>query len=318
MNPLIRLATALALLAGLISTGLAQPHADGLRGSRRGGRVLLYSDADFRGPFIELRPGEHVQDFALQTFDGGQPANDRISSIVVEGPVELIAYSDSRYRGDTLRLNESVSNLSDLPGPNHRGNWNDIISSATVVAIRQERRGGWSGGTGRGDVRGPRVELYSDANFRGSRLVLTPGDRVRNLADVGFEDDEGANDRISSIRIVGDVTVVVHEDGDFRGDALRLKESVPNLAFRSGRGGSRPWNDCISSVEVLNGGGHGPDGPSPEMIVRRAYRDILGRDVDPSGLATYTRLIEREGWSEEQVRAALRASDEYKQKRRKP
>jgi hypothetical protein len=54
-----------------------------------------------------------------------------------------------------------------------------------------------------------------------------------------------------------------------------------------------------------------PRGVTAESIVRRAYQDILGREPDPTGLRTYRSKIVDEGWSEWDVRNALRRSDEY-------
>jgi hypothetical protein len=44
--------------------------------------------------------------------------------------------------------------------------------------------------------------------------------------------------------------------------------------------------------------------------IRRAYLDILGREPDASGLASYRRHMLSEGWSAQDVRQALRRSDE--------
>ena len=52
-------------------------------------------------------------------------------------------------------------------------------------------------------------------------------------------------------------------------------------------------------------------GVVPDAIVRRAYEDILGREPDADGMRTYTSKIVDEGWSERDVREALRQSDEY-------
>jgi TorA maturation chaperone TorD len=49
----------------------------------------------------------------------------------------------------------------------------------------------------------------------------------------------------------------------------------------------------------------------PEAIIRRAYRDILGRDPDPEGMRTYRSNIIDRNWSEQDVREALRNSPEY-------
>jgi hypothetical protein len=52
-------------------------------------------------------------------------------------------------------------------------------------------------------------------------------------------------------------------------------------------------------------------GVSADDIVRRAYQDILGRAPDPEGLRNYRNKIVNDGWSERDVREALRRSDEY-------
>jgi len=49
----------------------------------------------------------------------------------------------------------------------------------------------------------------------------------------------------------------------------------------------------------------------PNAIVTRAYQDILGRDPDTEGLRSYRSKIVNEGWTEQDVREALRRSDEY-------
>jgi uncharacterized protein DUF4214 len=49
----------------------------------------------------------------------------------------------------------------------------------------------------------------------------------------------------------------------------------------------------------------------PEAIIRRAYRDILNRDPDPEGMRAYRVKIIDQGWSEQDVREALRNSPEY-------
>lgn len=52
-------------------------------------------------------------------------------------------------------------------------------------------------------------------------------------------------------------------------------------------------------------------GANADDIVRRAYQDILGRDPDAEGLRNYRSKIMNDGWSERDVREALRKSDEY-------
>lgn len=49
-------------------------------------------------------------------------------------------------------------------------------------------------------------------------------------------------------------------------------------------------------------------------VVTAAYEDILNRKPDPSGLREYRSQLVDNGWTENQVRQALRESAEYKKK----
>jgi hypothetical protein len=58
-------------------------------------------------------------------------------------------------------------------------------------------------------------------------------------------------------------------------------------------------------------------GIEPETIIRRAYEDILGREPDREGMRTYRSKMMDEGWSEREVREALRRSDEHNSSERR-
>ncbi len=90
-----------------------------------------------------------------------------------------------------------------------------------------------------------RVTFYEHADFRGAAFTLEVGQDAENLTRVNFVRGPRANDRISSIRIEGDLTVLVYRDAYFRGGVLRLTHDVRNLAESE-----RDWNDTISSIRV--------------------------------------------------------------------
>jgi hypothetical protein len=149
--------------------------------------------------------------------------------------------------------------------------------------------------------------FYEDADYRGDSFCLQTGEDLSRLASE-------ANDRISSIRIYGRAEVRVFRDSSFRGASERFDTSIRNL-------GSDNWNDQISSIRVERayGGSRGRGSSfgsrqNPDEIVRRAYQDILDRDPDPAGLRTYRSRIIDDGWSEQQVREALRNSPEYRER----
>ena len=54
----------------------------------------------------------------------------------------------------------------------------------------------------------------------------------------------------------------------------------------------------------------------PDAKTTRAYRKILGREPDPSGLESYRRRIVDKGWTERDVENDLRRSAEYRNRRK--
>lgn len=172
---------------------------------------------------------------------------------------------------------------------------------------------------GRDDRGGARVTFYEHADFRGGSITVHVGDSLENLGRAHFTNGERVNDRISSIRIEGAADVLVYRDAGFRGEVRRIDRSVRNL------GDDLPgWNDEISSVRVERESRRGPepawrDRDRPRMdprqadrIITRAYRDILQRDPDSGGLRWHRQKMVDEGLTEEQLRAALRQSGEYR------
>jgi hypothetical protein len=161
---------------------------------------------------------------------------------------------------------------------------------------------------GHGPTPGAGACFYQDANFRGDYFCARSGESISSMPN-------GMNDGISSIRLFGSAEVTVFKDVDFRGGSQRFDGNIRNLVDEG-------WNDRISSLRVqAAGSGRFDDrssrdnrrGPDPDVTVRRAYQDILQRDPDPAGLRMYRSHIIDDGWTEEQVRAALRSGPEYRE-----
>lgn len=144
--------------------------------------------------------------------------------------------------------------------------------------------------------------FYQNADFRGGYFCLPAGRSVDSLP-------REVRDAISSIRVFGDTEVNVFDGDVFRGQSGRFAGDVRNLQ-REG------WNDMIRSIRVggTTAAGRGGRGPAPDVIVRRAYDDILERQPDAEGLRFYRSRIIDDGWTEAQVREALRNSQEYREK----
>ena len=82
------------------------------------------------------------------------------------------------------------------------------------------------------------VCFFSDTNFRGRHFCV---DAREDMAEV----PRGTNDQISSLRVIGNVEVMVFRDVRFRGPEARFFNDVRDLR-REG------WNDAISSIRVVN------------------------------------------------------------------
>lgn len=226
---------AVTLVALALTAGLAH-------GQERG-RVILYSDADFRGSSLVLKAGEEVRDFALRTYDDGVQANDSVSSIRIEGDVAIELYSNAAFRGGTLVLKDSLANLDDIPGPSRKRNWNDILSSVIVLEDREHRRRRVSPGAAVAERETARVELFTNANYQGPSIVVEVDNRLPDLSRLRFP-ERNFNDRVSSIRVVGRVRLLVYQHTDYRGEPMEITASVPNLDHFPG------WNDSISSLRT--------------------------------------------------------------------
>jgi len=116
---------ALPLLAVLPALAFAQPRDD-----HRGPRVVLYEHPNFQGGAIVLRPGQSVENLAHWDFDNGHRANDRITSIRVDGGAEVTVYIDAKFRGEALRVTDDIRDLS--RGDHVIVRFNDQISSLRV------------------------------------------------------------------------------------------------------------------------------------------------------------------------------------------
>lgn len=60
----------------------------------------------------------------------------------------------------------------------------------------------------------------------------------------------------------------------------------------------------------------GVNAAEADEMVRRAYRNVLGREVDDVGLREYSAKVLNEGWTEARVAEALRESPEYRARNR--
>ena len=94
------------------------------------------------------------------------------------------------------------------------------------------------------------VELFEHSGFRGESLEIYPGEGVYDLKDIHIDRYKTFNDRFSSLKVFGEVTVVLYKDADFRGEYVYL--AGRHIDFGRDRL-LRRFNDEVSSIEVIPG-----------------------------------------------------------------
>ena len=193
----------------------------------------------------------------------------------------------------------------------------------------------------------PVVTLYSQNNFTGERIVLSAGDKIDDFNFQKFPSGRGANNRISSIRVEGDVEVTLFLYREFSGEQVSIRGSVPRLSEIRLMEKNEGWDNNLSSIVVRELPRRSPPVVSPRqpeivgpivrpksekprdrepeyrgprhernetvIVVKKAYLDILDREADPAGLMQYVGIVEDRGWSEDRLRNELRRSREYKE-----
>lgn len=254
MNTLLRLGLGtLLLLSSLRADPRDRDRERDEPGRRREpGRVILYQDAKFRGDSLELRAGDAIENMSGTTFERGGRLNDSITSIWVEGDVEVYVYQNANFMGDAIRLTENARDLTGrLVGGSVSANWNDRISSIRVERRRERDRPPADAAalvkTTFTDLLG-RAPTEEEARMFRGRII-----------------DQGWNERMLR-------------------DHLRREERY--------------------RIETA------------DSLVRRAYLDVLGREVDAEGAKHYRHLMVERGWSDGDVRDDLRKSKEYRGKPR--
>ena len=171
------------------------------------------------------------------------------------------------------------------------------------------------------------VTVYRDDSFGGGS--------VRFDNDVPDLREANWNDRISSVQVRGTSSGYGggYSDRSARSasrivrrayqDVLGRAPDAEGLQYYRGRIIDEGWSEAQVRQDLRrsdeyktrtsdDGSPVGMTRARAQSAVRRAYRDVLGREPDAEGLQYYRNRIVDGGWSEAQVRQDLRRSNEYK------
>jgi hypothetical protein len=195
-----------------------------------------------------------------------------------------------------------------------------------------------------------RVTFYTEPNFRGEALTIEAGASVENLDRMLRTTTQRPwTYAISSVKVDGAAKAIVHTGAGFSGERLEISRDVTDLyAIRRPAQPGGTWDRAIASIAVTGPQRAvvtqpvpvarpveqpttvyvvptQPPPPPPvvvhevrprldrraaEIMVQRAYREVLDRPADPEGLRTYANRLIHEGWSEHQMIQHLQRSSE--------
>jgi hypothetical protein len=269
------------------------------------GRVLLFAEPNYRGETLVVDAGSVIENLEFVRDSRGRRWNDRVASVRIEGPVLLIAYEHSSFRGAQTTITRNSADLATLSlGDRSRSNWAKLMSSLRVEPVQPNAPVfiEWNRRDAERAVRSAfRDILGRDPDDSGLRTYL------RRLMDAGWTEDQlRDNLRHSPEFRERDLDALVRKiyrevlgrDPDPAGVTTyvrRLQGGMSEAEFRA---------DLHRSGESA--------AKTARESVTRAYREILRRDPDAGGLANYTKMILERGWDDNRVREALRKSDEFR------
>ena len=172
------------------------------------------------------------------------------------------------------------------------------------------------------------VVFFTEPNFQGEALRVEAGARVEDLATLRRANQQPWRGAISSVQVEGTARATVSSAPGFRGELVEITASIPDL-YALPRGG-QTWDRAIAAIEVRGPASVVVVSPPPpparvvivepprpridrrtaERMVEHAYREVLDRAADPTGLRTYRDRVMQEGWSQQEVIQQLQRSPE--------
>ncbi|HEY1110669.1 MAG TPA: DUF4214 domain-containing protein [Opitutaceae bacterium] len=243
-------------------------------------RVTFYTQPNFRGEALAVEAGASVTDLGTMMRPSNQPWALAISSIKVEGDARALVYSGRGFSGERLEVRTSIA---DLYGETRGGGtWDRAIASVTVSGTQMHA-----------PAPPPPQVVVRPAPPPPSRVVVVPPPPppVRRI----------------DMRAVDNMIYHAYRE------VLRRNPDPDGLRTYRHRIIYEGWSmDQVIAQLQRSSEARGVD---PQAAITQAYREVLGRDPDPQGMAHYLSKW-RDGWTQGQIRDDLRRSAEARNRRR--
>lgn len=202
-------------------------------------------------------------------------------------PNHVTFYTEPNFKGDALvvEAGASVPNLDQMRRPNQQP-WAFAISSVQITGSAT-------------------ASIYSGGGLSGQRLDLTTS--VSDLYAVQRGNGATWDRAIAAVSVSGPpppTTTVVTAPAPAPAPVIVQREPAPPPPTTVVIVPSQPPPPVAREVRPRY------DRRTAEMIVERAYREVLDRRADPEGLRTYRDRLMFEGWTEQQIVQQLQRSGE--------
>jgi hypothetical protein len=342
---LVRFSAIVCGLLGVMSSAVAQ-NAPTLSPDR----VTFYTDPNFKGEALTVEAGASLENLdRITRTTTPKPWTFAISSVRVEGAAKATVYSASGYAGERLDISQSIPDLYAVKRAGEPGaTWDRAIASLVVAGPPRMVI------TAPAPVVAPPV--VSPYGSRPSTVYVVPTParppppvlvrearpRIdRRSAELMVQrayrevlnrpaDPEGLRTYRDRVMYEGwsERQLIEHLQRSSEARGVNADEAI-RRAYREvlgrdpdGNGLAHyrsKWRDGWTQGQIrddLRRSHEGRDNNIRESITR-AYKDLLGREPDPAGYANYERLMRERGYTERDIRSAIMAGDEYKQRRGK-
>jgi Beta/Gamma crystallin len=212
----------------------------------------------------------------------------------------VILYQDANYRGDSIVLyaGDVVESFSGMTFDNG-GSLNDKVSSIRVEG-------------------GAQIFVYDDAHFRGPAMRLTESESDLSERRLPGGTNARWNDRISSVKVqvrprnepsAAEIDAIINH---CYGDLLSRQPDEEGFRLYRGMIVDQGWTERMVRDNIRASDEFRREGV--DRIIKRVYLEVLGREADPGGLQNYRRNFLEKNWSDNDLREALKHSDEYRHK----
>ncbi len=248
--------------------------------------VTFYTEPNFKGEALLVEAGATVANLDLLRRSNQRPWIFAISSMKVEGAARATLYSGPDFSGQRVDISGSIADLYSVQRGYEAGaTWDRAIASVAVTGPQPVVV-----------ARPPPAVRYETVPPPPTTVYVVPGP-TRGPPPEMVGPPRPHYDRRTAEFVVQQA---FREVLGRRADPEGLHTYRDRLMYEG-------WSEDQMVAQLQRS--DEARRINPDESIRRAYREVLGRDPDANGLAHY-RAKWRDGWTQGQIRDDLRRSHE--------